>query len=100
MFKWIKEIFNIPAKELSDQNNKVKYGFFYNSLIADTRIFKCGDVVWLYDKEKYLIVLIDIGYDRCLLHLSKTMNNTGYKDKGLVVDSREVKQIIRWVNHV
>ena len=73
------------------------YGLSYNQLLGDNRHFDIGDKVFFYG-EKYYIVGIEYGntYKSWIdLHLSKTMNDVMYKDDGLVVDSREVKGVIK-----
>lgn len=97
------KIFDITDKEileLSKHNSEVRYGLFYNLLIEDSRSFTLGEIVWFYDR-KYFIVKHEtnpspfhLGYQ--LLHLSTTMNDVGYKEDGLVVDSREVKKVVRF----
>lgn len=76
---------------------KPNYGSFYNPLIREKRQFNLGDKVFFYD-DKYYIVGIEYNnvYGSWVaLHLSKTMNDMMYKDRGLVVDSREVKRVMR-----
>lgn len=87
---------NKEVLELSKHNSEVRYGLFYNSLIEDNRSFTLGEIVYFYDR-KYYIVKFEysyLGYQ--LLHLSTTMNDIGYKEDGLVVDSREVKKVMRF----
>ena len=87
---------NKEILELSKHNSEVRYGLFYNSLVWDSRSFNLGEIVWFYDR-KYYIVKFEysyLGYQ--LLHLSTTMNDVGYKEDGLVVDSREVKKVVRF----
>ena len=102
------KVFDITNKEileLSEHNSEVRYGLFYNSLIEDSRSFALGEIVWFYDRKYYIVkheanpsyVYFDyshLGYQ--LLHLSTTMNDVGYKEDGLVVDSREVKKVMRF----
>lgn len=76
---------------------KPNYGSFYNPLIKEKREFDLGDRVFFYGEKYYLV---GIEYNNVYgswvaLHLSKTMNDVMYKDGGLVVDSREVKKVIR-----
>ena len=102
------KVFDITNKEileLSKHNSEVRYGLFYNWLIEDSRSFALGEIVWFYDR-KYCVVKYEtnpsyvyfershLGYQ--LLHLSATMNDFGYKEDGLVVDSREVKKVVRF----
>lgn len=102
------KVFDITNKEileLSEHNSEVRYGWFYNSLIEDSRSFTLGEIVWFYDRKYYVVKYetnpsyvyferTDLGYQ--LLHLSTTMNDVGYKEDGLVVDSREVKKVVRF----
>lgn len=102
------KVFDITNKEileLSKHNSEVRYGLFYNSLIEDSRSFALGEIVWFYDQKYYIVkqetnpsyVYFEcsrLGYQ--LLHLSTTMNDVGYKEDGLVVDSREVKKVVRF----
>ena len=102
------KVFDITNKELvelSKHNSEVRYGLFYNSLIEDSRSFSLGEIVWFYDRKYYIVkhettyswVYFEcshLGYQ--LLHLSTTMNDVGYKEDGLVVDSREVKKVVRF----
>lgn len=77
--------------------DKPNYGSFYNPLIQDKRQFDLGHKVFFYG-EKYYVVGIEynnVYKSWVALHLSKTMNDVMYKDDGLVVDSREVKMVIR-----
>lgn len=77
--------------------DKPNYGIFYNPLIQDKRDFNIGHKVFFYG-EKYYVVGIEynnVYKSWVALHLSKTMNDVMYKDDGLVVDSREVKMVIR-----
>lgn len=77
--------------------DKPNYGIFYNPLIQDKRDFNIGHKVFFYG-EKYYVVGIEynnIYKSWVALHLSKTMNDVMYKDDGLVVDSREVKRVMR-----
>ena len=102
------KVFDITDKEileLSKHNSEVRYGWFYNSLIEDSRSFTLGEIVWFYDRKYYIVKhetnpsyvyfqYTHLGYQ--LLHLSTTMNDVGYKEDGLVVDSREVKKVMRF----
>ena len=102
------KVFDITDKEileLSKHNSEVRYGWFYNSLIEDSRSFTLGEIVWFYDRKYYIVKhetnqsyvyfqYTHLGYQ--LLHLSTTMNDVGYKEDGLVVDSREVKKVVRF----
>ena len=79
------------------ERRKPNYGIFYNPLIQDKRDFNIGHKVFFYG-EKYYVVGIEynnVYKSWVALHLSKTMNDVMYKDDGLVVDSREVKMVIR-----
>lgn len=102
------KVFDITNKEileLSEHNSEVRYGLFYNSLVEDGRSFTLGEIVWFYDRKYYVVKYetnpsyvyferTHLGYQ--LLHLSTTMNDVGYKEDGLVVDSREVKKVVRF----
>ena len=97
------KVFDITNKEileLSKHNSEVRYGLFYNSLIEESRSFTLGEIVWFYDRKYYVVKYetnpspFYLGYQ--LLHLSTTMNDIGYKEDGLVVDSREVKKVMRF----
>ena len=82
---------------LPDYFDKPNYGIFYNPLIEDKRDFNIGHKVFFYG-EKYYVVGIEynnVYKSWVALHLSKTMNDVMYKDDGLVVDSREVKGVIK-----
>ena len=91
---------NKEILELSKHNSEVRYGLFYNSLIEESRSFTLGEIVWFYDRKYYVVKYetnpspFHLGYQ--LLHLSTTMNDVGYKEDGLVVDSREVKKVMRF----
>ena len=91
---------NKGVLELSKNNLEVRYGLFYNSLIEESRSFTLGEIVWFYDRKYYVVKYetspspFHLGYR--LLHLSTTMNDVGYKEDGLVVDSREVKKVVRF----
>ena len=96
---------NKEILELSKHNSEVRYGLFYNSLVEDSRSFTLGEIVWFYDRKYYIVKhetnpqyvyfqYAHLGYQ--LLHLSTTMNDVGYKEDGLVVDSREVKKVMRF----
>ena len=98
-------VFDLTDKEiikLSDRNSEVRYGLFYNSLIEDSRVFTLGEIVWFYDQKYYIVKYetdpspLPFHLGRKLLHLSTTMNDVGYKEYGLVVDSREVKKVVRF----
>jgi len=102
------KVFDITNKEileLSKHNSEVRYGLFYNSLIEDSRSFALGEIVWFYDRKYYVVKqettpsFIYFEYSHLgeqLLHLSTTMNDVGYKEDGLVADSREVKKVVRF----
>ena len=99
------DITNKEVLELSKHNSEVRYSLFYNSLIEDSRSFTLGEIVWFYDRKYYIVKYetnpsyVYFGYDHLgyqLLHLSTTMNDIGYKEDGLVVDSREVKKVVRF----
>ena len=91
---------NKEVLELSKHNSEVRYGWFYNSLIEDSRSFTLGEIVWFYDRKYYIVKYetnpspFHLGCQ--LLHLSTTMNDVGHKEDGLVVDSREVKKVVRF----
>lgn len=74
---------------------KPNYGSFYNPLIQEKRQFNLGDKVFFYGDKYYIVGMYDNHKSWILLRLSKTMNDMMHKDHGLVVDSREVKQVVR-----
>lgn len=71
MFKCIEGFFTIPVKELSDQNNKVMYGYFYNPLLTDERQFFYADIAVHPDVEalfgvKQLRQELDVKIKKCV----------------------------------